>query len=46
VAGQKLHSGERLREVRQAKGLSHRALAQMIGTNFRYIFKIEMGKLD
>jgi transcriptional regulator with XRE-family HTH domain len=37
---------ERIRELRQSKGLAQRALAQMISTNFTYISKIETGKLD
>ncbi len=38
--------GERLRELRKAKGLSQRALAEMVDTNFTYLSKIENKKLD
>jgi HTH-type transcriptional regulator, competence development regulator len=38
--------GERLRDLRKAKGLSQRALGDMAGVNFTYISKIENEKLD
>lgn len=38
--------GQRLRDLRKAKGLSQRALAEMVKTNFTYLSKIENGKLD
>ncbi len=38
--------GEKIRQLRQAKSLGQRALAQKIGTSFTYISKIENGKLD
>jgi len=38
--------GQKIRELRQAKGLGQRALAEMIGANFTYVSKIETGKLD
>jgi HTH-type transcriptional regulator, competence development regulator len=38
--------GERLRELRQAKSLSQRALAERVGVNFRYLFRCETGTLD
>jgi transcriptional regulator with XRE-family HTH domain len=38
--------GERLRELRKAKGLSQRALGEQAGVNFTYISKIENEKLD
>ena len=38
--------GQRLRELRKAKGLSQRALAEMVKTNFTYLSKIENEKLD
>jgi len=38
--------GQRLRELRKAKGLSQRALGAMAGVNFTYISKIENEKLD
>ena len=38
--------GERLRELRQAKNLSQRDLAEQVGVNFTYISKIENEKLD
>lgn len=37
---------ERLRELRQAKNLSQRALASMVGVDFTYLSKIENEKLD
>jgi len=38
--------GQRLRDLRKAKGLSQRALAEMVKTNFTYLSKIENEKLD
>ena len=38
--------GERIRELRKAKSLGQRALAEMVGTSFTYISKIENHKLD
>jgi HTH-type transcriptional regulator, competence development regulator len=38
--------GERLRDLRKAKGLSQRALGQMVGVNFTYLSKVENEKLD
>jgi len=38
--------GERLRELRKAKGLSQRALADLVEVNFTYLSKIENEKLD
>jgi transcriptional regulator with XRE-family HTH domain len=38
--------GERIRELRNAKGLGQRALAQMIGVSHTYVSKIENEKLD
>jgi transcriptional regulator with XRE-family HTH domain len=38
--------GERVRDLRKAKNLSQRELADMIGVNFTYLSKIENGKLD
>jgi HTH-type transcriptional regulator, competence development regulator len=38
--------GQKIRQLRQAKGLGQRALAQQVGSNFTYISKIETGKLD
>ncbi len=38
--------GQRLRDLRKAKGLSQRALGDMAGVNFTYISKIENEKLD
>ena len=38
--------GQRLRGLRKAKGLSQRALAEMVKTNFTYLSKIENEKLD
>jgi transcriptional regulator with XRE-family HTH domain len=38
--------GERLRALRQAKGLTLRALASKVNVNFTYLSKIENHKLD
>lgn len=38
--------GERLRELRKAKNLSQRALADKVGINFTYLSKVESEKLD
>jgi transcriptional regulator with XRE-family HTH domain len=38
--------GERVRELRRAKGLTLRSLAEKVGVNFTYLSKIENGKLD
>lgn len=38
--------GVRLRELRKAKGLSQRALADRVEVNFTYLSKIENEKLD
>ena len=38
--------GERVRDLRKAKNLSQRELADIIGVNFTYLSKIENGKLD
>lgn len=38
--------GERLRELRKAKNLSQRALAEKIGMDFTYLSKVESEKLD
>ncbi len=38
--------GERIRELRKAKGLGQRALAQMVGVSFTYISKVENHQLD
>ena len=38
--------GERLRDLRKTKGLSQRALADIVQINFTYLSKIENGKLD
>jgi transcriptional regulator with XRE-family HTH domain len=38
--------GERVRDLRKAKDLSQRELAEIIGVNFTYLSKIENGKLD
>jgi len=41
-----MNFGERVRELRKAKNLSQREVADMIGLNFTYLSKIENGKLD
>lgn len=38
--------GERLRELRKEKGLSQRALGDLVEVNFTYLSKIENEKLD
>ena len=38
--------GEKIRELRKAKNLSLRALAETVGVSFTYISKIENEKLD
>lgn len=38
--------GARLRELRKAKNLSQRALADLVGINFTYLSKVESEKLD
>ena len=38
--------GERIRELRQEKGMTLRDLAPLIGIGFTYLCKVENGKLD
>jgi transcriptional regulator with XRE-family HTH domain len=38
--------GERIRELRKAKSLGQRGLAERIGVSHTYVSKIENGKLD
>ena len=38
--------GQRVRELRRAKGLSLRALGEKVGVGFTYLSKVECGKLD
>jgi transcriptional regulator with XRE-family HTH domain len=38
--------GKRIAEIRQAKGLSIRQLAEVCGVNFANIYKIENGKYN
>lgn len=38
--------GQRLRDLRKAKGLSQRALAEIVQINFTYLSKVENEKLD
>jgi transcriptional regulator with XRE-family HTH domain len=38
--------GERLRELRKARNLSQRALADKVGINFTYLSKVESERLD
>lgn len=38
--------GQTLRDLRKAKGLSQRALAEIVDINFTYLSKIENEKLD
>lgn len=45
-SGQKMRFGQRVKELRAAKGLTLRALAAKVGCGFTYICKIEREKLD
>ena len=38
--------GQRIRELRQAKGWTLRQLAPKVGVGFTYLSKVETGKLD
>lgn len=38
--------GEKIRELRKAKGFSLRTLAPMVGVGYSYLSKVENGKLD
>ena len=38
--------GDRIRELRNAKGYSLRQLAPLVGVGFSYLSKVENGKLD
>src|ERR1700704_2120431 len=38
--------GEQIRELRKTKGLSQRALGDLVGVSFTYISKVENEKLD
>lgn len=38
--------GQRIRELRKAKGLGQRAVAAEVGINFTYLSKIENDKVD
>lgn len=38
--------GDRVRELRTARGYSQRALGERVGVSFTYISKVENGKLD
>ncbi|QDV57208.1 HTH-type transcriptional repressor RghR [Rosistilla oblonga] len=38
--------GEKIRELRKAKGLSLRTLAPMVGVGYSYLSKVENSKLD
>lgn len=38
--------GQRVRELRQAKGMTLRALAPRVGVGFTYLSKVETGSLD
>jgi len=38
--------GERIRELRKARGYSLRQLAPLVGVGFSYLSKVENGKLD
>lgn len=38
--------GDKIRELRKAKGLTVRAMGEKVGVSFAYVSKIETGKLD
>jgi transcriptional regulator with XRE-family HTH domain len=38
--------GERIRQLRQAKGMTLRDLAPLVGVGFTYLSKVENGRLD
>lgn len=38
--------GDRIRELRKAKGYSLRQLAPLVGVGFSYLSKVERGRLD
>ena len=38
--------GDRIRELRKAKGYSLRQLAPLVGVGFSYLSKVECGRLD
>ena len=38
--------GEEFRELRWAKNIGQQGLAEVLGTSFMYISKVENGKLD
>lgn len=42
----KMKFGERIRDLRKAKNLGQRALADKVGVSFTYISKVENSKLD
>lgn len=44
--GMPLTFGEKIRELRKAKGLGQRAVASSVGINFTYLSKIENNKVD
>jgi ribosome-binding protein aMBF1 (putative translation factor) len=46
TAGNSMKFGQQVRTLRQAKGLSQRALAPMLGIDFTYLSKIENERLD
>jgi HTH-type transcriptional regulator, competence development regulator len=45
-AGTTMKFGQKVRSLRQAMGLSQRALAPRLGINFTYLSKIENERLD
>lgn len=40
------HFGQRVRELRRARGLSLRDLAPLVGVGYTYLSKVENGRLD
>jgi len=41
-----MNFGERIRELRKARALTQRTLAEKLGVDFTYLSKIENGRLD
>src|SRR5436853_7927082 len=44
--GMSLTFGQKIRELRRAKGLGQRAVAEALGINFTYLSKIENDRVD
>ena len=44
-AGKRMSFGERLRELRKAKGLTLRDMAAKVGVGFTYLSRVETGRM-